>query len=289
MRRTSSLDLNEPEVSATIWRASITASDAASKSLDALLEVAARALLLTENAIRVALWVEPGESGPVWQGAVVSTDPACRSGATYLDISALPRHLIDERGPICWDVQISPASQLASLFSGMRSVVWLPLIIESALVGVALIAYADRVAQENPEVRKDFVAELTLAIAAFRERQRLERAEDEFAAWTGLRRAILRGARADQILEGIASAAARHAQAEFVAIGCFAGKEMVWQALAGRRWQAGPNARPCFIRRWRAIWCSPYWRKVGRFFGLSIPPKPSYRPKRWRRPRGYTP
>ena len=57
---------------------------------------------------------------------------------------------------------------------------------------------------------------------------------DGFAAWTGLHRAILRGVRAGQILEGIASAAARHAQAEFVAIGCFVGKEIVWQALAGR-------------------------------------------------------
>jgi PAS domain S-box-containing protein len=216
------------------WRSppqrSIASAAARGEPLDALLELGAQSMLAAGGGRRAGVWLLDGA--------------AKNSGRV-----ATRGHVVDASGispPAEWNRVELPASMLGSLlrcdaplivaseraapntsesipqtgpFAGARRVVWVPLRVQGALIGIGMVA-DDRAAPKEAEPKLLSIAEeLSVALALYDERVRRAGTEDEWEVRAGLERAIQRGVAVDTILAEIAQSAARNAAVEFAAIG----------------------------------------------------------------------
>ncbi len=220
--------------------------------IEKLLEQAAKDFLHGSAAERAAVWLESWQNPDTYLGAVA------KAGAgpvpeewKRLNVS-LPffRTLLSSEHPVVEHLGETSGVSLIGPLAEMHTAAWFSLRAQKKTLGLALVAYVRPPGRVDIESLQRLADELALAVAQRRDRELCGLWRAELATQSQVQRAILHGAPAKEILAQIASGAARHAPAEFVALGRSHSGSLRFEVFEGpREWLALLDEKP-FSQVW---------------------------------------
>ena len=215
--------------------AAVARAAASGQPIEALLEIGAHSLLQIGPAERAGIWLKGSHPPEIYLGAVVETATGMVPQEwRALDIS-LPffRTLLENQNPMVTKLDASSGVYTIGPLAGMSKAAWVALRVQQSLVGVAMVAYANPRRAVDTALLAALADTLAVGVARLREQEFCGKRDAELASRWELQQAILHGAPTDRILPRIATEAARHAGARFVALGASGAGPPRFEAFAG--------------------------------------------------------
>ena len=209
-------------------------------SLDRILDLGARILLVAGEGDRAGLWLAGDRRGEPGRGFVVEARPGpIPEEWKRIDISTpLLRAALESPDPL--HVEFGPEETIPNIgpLMGMHSAVWIPLRARNSTIGLAMVARAQRMVQADMEMLRARADEIALSVSHYRDTRSNERAAEERSTHARLSRAILCGVSVDSILPQIARAARHYVQAELIALGRASESPMYAEGMGRSGWMA---------------------------------------------------
>ena len=172
-------------------------------------------------AERAAVWLERLQNPDIYLGTVVQAgaEPVPEEWKRLKVSLPFFRTLLGSEHPVVEHLDETSEVSLIGPLARMHTAAWFSLRAQKKTLGLALAAYVRLPGRVDIDSLQMLADELALAVAQRRDRELCGLSRAELATQSELQRAILHGAPAKEILAQIASGAARHAPAEFVALG----------------------------------------------------------------------